>query len=66
MSRERHTTVHKACQDTEETEVSARDFDIVRSKKFNLHNVKSVTIARLKTKTTQTTKIMGIQIRHWQ
>ena len=52
MSRERHRTDHKTYQANEEKEVSARYFDVVRSKTFNLHSIRSVIIVRLKTKTT--------------
>ena len=57
MDRKRHRVVYKTCQETGQTEVSVRDFDIVKSNIFILHGVRLVMIARVKTKTTQTTKI---------
>ena len=46
-SRERCRAVHETFQDTEETEVSARDFDVVRSKTFNLNSVRLSIFLRL-------------------
>ena len=37
-------------QNTEETEVSTKDFDVVRSKIFNFYSVRSAVIAKLKMK----------------
>ena len=45
--------------------VAARDFETVRSKMFNLCSIRSDKIAKLKTKTTQKTKICGYSLWQW-
>ena len=42
----------------EETEVSTEEFDAVRSKILNLHSMWSIIIAKLQTKTKQSTEDM--------
>ena len=62
MSRVRCRAVHETCQDTDETEVAARDFDTVNVKIFSLLSIKSVVNVELKTKATTTTKLCEYKI----
>ena len=54
IDREKHRATHKTYQDTEDTVELTRDFDTVRSNIFNFHSIRSVIIAKLRTKSNQT------------
>ena len=44
-------------QDAEDPEVSKDEFDIVRSRVFNVHSIQSIIIAKLKAETSQGTEL---------
>ena len=46
----RHRTVHDRHQDDQDEEMITYNSDMLRSKAFNFQSIKSVTIAKLKTK----------------
>ena len=49
------------CQDDEDKEVSLQEFDVVRSKLFNIHSMRLV-ITKLKTKSSQKVDKCGYKI----
>ena len=57
----KHREVHKMYEDAEEIEVSTEEFDVVRSKVFNVHSVLSVITAKLKTKPIKQLKYVNIR-----
>ena len=59
--REKQREVHYMHQDSEDTEVSIKEFDMVRSKFFNVHSIQSI-IPNLKPKTSQRTELCEYKI----
>ena len=53
VDREKYRVVHEIYQDTGETVVPTRNFDMVRWIIFNFHSIRSVIIAKLGTKSIQ-------------
>ena len=49
----RFRKIHNTCPDEEEEEVVTQEFDVIRSKFLNLHSIRSVIIAKLKTKSSK-------------
>ena len=60
--REKSRTAHTKHQDAEETEISTKDFDIVRSKVFNFSSVKSIIFAKHKARSSQIVEICKCKI----
>ena len=64
-NREKCRVVHDTCQNTEETEVEIHEFDVVISKMFNFHGIRSVILAKLKTKSKQGRGTCKYRKRYW-
>ena len=56
--------VHDMFQDSEDLEVTPKQADIVRSKVFNFHGVRSMLITPLNTKSGQISEMCELKIRH--
>ena len=52
---------HDTHQDTEETEVSPKEFDVVRLRVFNFHNMLSVIITKQRQKLIKELKYVNIK-----
>ena len=61
-TRQMHREVHGTCQDLKETEISTKEFYMVRSKLFKFHGLESIGFAKLKTKTSQRTDLCKYKI----
>ena len=56
-AREKHTEFHDTCQDSKDTDMSTKEFDMVRSNIFNFQSIQSIIIAKLKAKASQRTEL---------
>ena len=52
------------CQNNEETKEATHEFDVVRSKFFNFHSIRSFLIAKLKDKKQSKSRMCGNKLGH--